>query len=203
MTEHNFKHIIEGLLFASESPLSIDQISSVFAKEESFDKQNIRPMLEELQQDYKDRGVELIELASGFQFQVRTEISPWISTLWQEKPPRHSPAMLETLALIAYRQPITRGEISEIRGVSVSAMIIKTLLEYEWIRAVGHREIPGRPALFGTTKKFLDDFGLKNIDLLPRLEEIDINNLDATTELKQQPIEIEDEQQPIKAQPPV
>jgi segregation and condensation protein B len=193
MTEHNFKHIIEGLLFASESPLSIEQISSVFEKEESFDQQTIRPMLEALQQDYQDRGVELVELASGFQFQVRAAAAPWISNLWQEKPPRQSPAMLETLALIAYRQPITRGEISEIRGVGVSSMIIKTLLEYEWVRVVGHREIPGRPALLATTQKFLDDFGLKNIDLLPRLEEIDINNLDAvtTTEPRQQQIEEE------------
>jgi segregation and condensation protein B len=166
------KKILEGALFASGQPLNIEQMGFLFDEADRPDVVTLRTTLEALVQDYQGRGVELKEVASGFRFQVRQETGPWVSRLWEEKATRYSRALLETLALIAYRQPITRSEIEEIRGVSVSSHIIKTLIEREWIRVAGHRDVPGRPALFATTRDFLDSFNLKSLTELPSLSEI-------------------------------
>lgn len=166
------KNILEGALFASGQPMGLDQLGDLFDELERPSNTDMRDALEELMNEYAGRGLELKEVASGFRFQVRTEVGPWVSRLWEEKAPRYSRALLETLALIAYRQPITRSEIEEIRGVSVSSHIVKTLLEREWIRVAGHRDVPGRPALFATTRQFLDSFNLKSLAELPSLAEI-------------------------------
>jgi segregation and condensation protein B len=166
------KQIIEGALLAAGGPLTPDQLLGLFAEEERPDRAQVLETLESLGADYADRGIELVEVAGGFRAQVRREVAPWVGRLWEEKPARYSRALLETLALIAYRQPITRGEIEDIRGVSVSTNIVKTLAEREWIRVVGHRDVPGRPALYATTRKFLDYFGLRSLNDLPTLAEI-------------------------------
>lgn len=166
----SLKTILEAALFAAGEPMSIDRLQSLFDEEtEKPSKAEIRAALEELLADYATKTLALKETASGFCFQVRDEFSLWVNKLWQEKTPRHSRALLETIAIIAYRQPITRAEIEEIRGVSVSTHIVKTLLEQEWIRVVGHREVPGRPSLYATTSFFLDYFNLKNLNELPSL----------------------------------
>lgn len=165
--------IIEGALLAADRPLNIDDLLGLFGGEESRPtREEIKVVLEDIETDCQGRGFELMQVASGFRFQVRQELSPWISRLWEEKPQKYSRALLETLAIIAYRQPATRGEIEEIRGVSVSSNIVKTLLEREWIRVIGHRDVPGRPAILATTKKFLDYFNLRRLDDLPPLSEI-------------------------------
>ncbi len=166
------KLIIEGALLAAGRPLSIDHILSLFLDEDQPTREEIREALDMLQADCENRGVELKEVASGFRFQVKSDFAPWVSRLWEEKPARYSRATLETLALIAYRQPITRSEIEDVRGVSVSSTIIKSLLEREWVRVVGHRDVPGKPALYGTTKGFLDYFNLKSLSELPPLAEL-------------------------------
>jgi segregation and condensation protein B len=177
------KRVVEGLLHAADRPLSINEIHALFAEDEVPAKDDIRKAVAELQAEYGDRGFELVQVASGFRIQVRQEIEPWISRLWEEKPPRYTRALLETLALIAYRQPITRGEIEDIRGVSVSSNIIKTLQERNWVRVLGHKDVPGRPAMYGTTRQFLDYFNLKSLSELPSLT--DIKDLDSyTPELK-------------------
>ena len=165
------KIILEAALLAAEEPIPIDRLLTLFTEEQRPSREAVRTALQELHRDYTGRGVELIEVASGFRLQVPQSLAPWVSRLWQERPARYSQALLETLALIAYRQPITRGEIEEVRGVSVSTTIIKTLLEREWIKIVGYREIPGRPALYATTRTFLDYFNLKSLDELPPLAE--------------------------------
>ncbi|MDP2228716.1 MAG: SMC-Scp complex subunit ScpB [Moraxellaceae bacterium] len=166
------KKILEGAIFAAGQPLNLEQLGQLLDESERPDNAALRAVLDELMADYAERGVELKEVASGFRFQVRQETGPWVSRLWEEKPSRYSRALLETLALIAYRQPITRSEIEEIRGVSVSSHIVKTLLEREWVRVAGHRDVPGRPALFATTREFLDNFNLKSLADLPSLSEI-------------------------------
>lgn len=166
------KKIIEGALFAAGQPLNIERLGLLFDESDRPDTAALRAALEALMADYEGRGIELKEVASGFRFQVRQDTGPWVSRLWEEKPSRYSRALLETLALIAYRQPITRSEIEEIRGVSVSSHIVKTLIEREWIRVAGHRDVPGRPALFATTREFLDSFNLKTLAELPSLSEI-------------------------------
>lgn len=181
------KKIIEGALFASGQPLNIEQLGFLFDDGDRPDNATMRATLEALMADYEGRGVELREVASGFRFQVRQETGPWVSRLWEEKPARYSRALLETLALIAYRQPITRSEIEEIRGVSVSSHIVKTLLEREWIRVAGHRDVPGRPALFATTREFLDSFNLKTLAELPSLAEIrDLDRINEELEFLEQ-----------------
>ncbi len=172
LSDSQLKQIIEAALFAAGRPLTLDEILKLFEEPERPDPRRLRATLEALQRDYEARGVELVEVASGWRFQSRQAFSTWVQRLWEEKPTRYSRATLETLALIAYRQPVTRGEIEEVRGVSVSSNIIKTLLEREWIRVVGHRDVPGRPALYATTKKFLDYFNLKSLDELPSLSEL-------------------------------
>lgn len=172
MEAEQIKKIIEAAILVAEGPLDRDGMLSLFDEEDRPSKQDLGKYLEEIGEAYTDRGVVLKEVASGFRFQARPELGQWVSRLWQEKPPRYSRAILETLALVAYRQPITRGEIEEIRGVSVSSHIVKSLLERNWVRVVGHRDVPGRPAMFATTKQFLDYFDLKSLEDLPPLSEI-------------------------------
>ena len=166
------KNILEAALMAAGGPLSVERMQSLFEEHEIPAPQDIREALTELKNDLLGRGIELAEVASGFRFQVRTDVAPWVARLWEERPQRYSRALLETLALIAYRQPITRGDIEDVRGVVVSSGIMKTLLEREWVRVVGHRDVPGRPAMYATTKEFLDYFGLKSLEELPTLMEI-------------------------------
>ncbi len=164
--------ILEAAIMASNRPLTIDQLADLFPEEERPDGNAIRTALGAISEACNNRAFELKQVASGFRFQVRQSMAPWIGGLWDEKPQRYTRALLETLALIAYRQPITRGEIEDIRGVSVSSNIIRTLQEREWVRVVGHRDVPGRPAMFATTRQFLDYFNLQNLNELPPLSEI-------------------------------
>ncbi|MEX2132294.1 MAG: SMC-Scp complex subunit ScpB [Pseudohongiellaceae bacterium] len=170
--DNKIKMIVEGLLLAAGKPLSLDTITGVFTDDERPDRNELKQVMQAIAADCDDRGFELKEVASGFRFQVKQDLSEWIARLWEDKPPRYSRALLETLSLVAYRQPITRGDIEEIRGVAVSPQIIRTLLDREWIRVVGHRDVPGRPAMFATTKQFLDYFNLKSLQELPPLSEI-------------------------------
>jgi segregation and condensation protein B len=170
------KQIVEALLMASEEPLSVEKLYKIFCSgDNQLEISELRDIIRELVDEYSDGGIELKEVASGWRFQIRTDLSSWISKLYEERPPKYSRALLEILALIAYRQPITRAEIENIRGVVVSSNIVKTLLEHEWIKIVGYKEIPGKPALFATTKKFLDHFNLKHLDELPPLIEFTEN----------------------------
>jgi len=166
------KNILEAALLAAGEPLSMDRLLGLFPEETRPETTELRQALQALGEDCAGRGIELKEVGSGFRLQVKQELAPWVSRLYEERAPRYSRALLETLVLIAYRQPITRAEIEDIRGVTVSTNIIKTLQEREWIRVVGHREVPGKPALFGTTREFLDYFNLKSLGELPSLAEI-------------------------------
>ena len=179
MDDLKVKNIVEAALLATAKPVSIKQLEDMFEASEGEKPQRaqISQALSLLEEDYRERGVELKEVSSGYRIQVRQDYEPWVGRMWEEKPPRYSRALLETLAIIAYRQPITRSEIEEIRGVSVSTSITKTLQEREWVRIVGHRDVPGKPALFGTTKEFLDYFNLRHLDELPTLAEL--KDLDA------------------------
>lgn len=172
MDQPLINRIVEGALLASSQPLTLAQLQGLFPEEEPAPPGSIERALEILRDGCADRGVELVEVASGFRFQVTNEVHGYITRLWTERKTRYTRATLETLALIAYRQPITRGEIEQVRGVAVSSNIIQALEEREWIRVVGHRDVPGKPALFGTTKGFLDYFGLKRLDELPPLSEL-------------------------------
>lgn len=184
------KRIIEAALLAAGQPLSVVQLTALFGEGEPIGAETVAQALAELQADSAERGVELIEVASGFRYQVRVDVHQWVARLWTERQTKYSRALLETLALIAYRQPITRAEIEQIRGVAVSSNIIRTLEEREWVRVVGHRDVPGRPALFGTTRQFLDYFSLKSLDELPPLAEIrDLEDLEPQLDL---PAPIED-----------
>lgn len=169
----------EAVLMAADGPLSISQLETLLETAGNPDRKAIRTALQALASEYTERAVDLVEVAGGWRFQVRADYSQLIGKLWEQRPPRLSRALLETLALVCYRQPVSRGEIEQVRGVSLSSSITKTLLEYEWIKVVGYREVPGRPALFGTTKQFLDDFSLKSLDQLPTLPELrDLDQLD-------------------------
>lgn len=181
----SLKSILEAVLLAADEPLNLPTLASVFSDEDRPANADIGNALKELGDDYAERGLELKEVASGFRIQVREEVNAWVSRLWEERPQRYTRALLETLALIAYRQPITRGDIEEVRGVSVRSTIIRTLQEREWIRVVGHRDVPGKPALFGTTKAFLDYFNLGSLDDLPSLAEImDLESLEPELDLE-------------------
>ena len=183
----NLQQIIEGALLAAGKPLSLDAMLNLFDEVEQPDKRKLREVLETLAADYAGRGIEIKQVSSGWRIQVRAECSPWVSRLWDEKPGRYSRALMETLALIAYRQPITRGEIEDIRGVSVSTHIIKTLLEREWVRVVGQRDVPGKPSLYSTTREFLDYFNLQSLDQLPTLAEIrDLEEINRELDLVEQ-----------------
>jgi len=172
MDETEIKYFIEAALLAAGRPLSIDQLHSLFDGRSAPQKAEIRQAIESLVEEYEGRGVTISEVASGFRIQITATMAERLQKLWEERPPRYSRALFETLALIAYRQPVTRGEIEDIRGVSVSPNIVRTLLERDWARVVGHRDVPGRPEMFGTTKTFLDYFGLKKLDDLPPLADL-------------------------------
>ena len=201
--DNKVKMIVEGCLLAAGRPLTLDNIIAVFERSEQPDRNELKQVMQAISEDCNDRGFELKLVASGYRFQVKQDLSEWVAKLWEERPPRYTRALLETLALVAYRQPITRGDIEEIRGVAVSANIIRTLLDREWIRVVGHRDVPGRPVMFATTKQFLDYFNLKSLQELPPLSEIKKlsqteQELDLTDELAQQrvidlPEEVTDE----------
>lgn len=176
--EAGLVQILEGALLAAGEPLSVQRMTLLFEENERPSKEDIRAAIKLVEERCEDRGYELVQVASGYRFQVRQDLATWVGRLWQERPARYSRALMETLSLIAYRQPITRGEIEEIRGVAVSTNIIKTLLEREWVRVVGHRDVPGRPAMYATTRQFLDYFNLKSLDQLPPLAEIkELDNL--------------------------
>ncbi len=185
MESQQLKNIVEAALLAAGEPLSIDRLQSLFEEAGRPDRKQFLEVLALLQQECEGRGVELREVSSGFRYQARREVGPWVSRLWEERAPRYSRALLETLALIAYRQPITRAEIEDIRGVAVSTNIMKTLQERGWTRIVGHRDVPGRPAMYATTRVFLDYFNLQSLDDLPTLAELkDLDKLNAELDLR-------------------
>lgn len=184
MDSKQLKFVIEAALLAAGRPLTVDALQELFGKEDPPVRQDLRAAIMELKADYAGHGIEVTEVASGFRIQVRASMAHQLERLWEERPPRYSRALLETLSIIAYRQPVTRGEIEEIRGVAVSTNIIRTLLERNWIRVVGHRDVPGKPALLGTTREFLDYFDLKKLDDLPPLSELqDFDRLNVQLDL--------------------
>ena len=170
LTMEKIKHIVEAALLASDEPLSVDQVCKLFRSDE-IEEENarsiIREVLQTIEKECEDRGYELVRVSSGYRFQIPQDLSVWISRLWEQKPPRYTRALLETLSLIAYQQPVTRGDIEQVRGVSVSTNIVRTLLERGWIREVGHREVPGRPVHYPTTKSLLDYFNMKSLSEIP------------------------------------
>jgi segregation and condensation protein B len=172
MDETEIRYFVEAALLAAGRPMNVDQLHALFDPGVAPERAEIRKSLDDLNIEFEPRGISVVEVASGFRIQIKAGMVERLQKLWEERPPRYSRALFETLALIAYRQPITRGEIEEIRGVSVSSNIVRSLLEREWIRVVGHRDVPGRPAMFGTTKLFLDYFGLKKLDDLPPLADL-------------------------------
>lgn len=171
MNSKQLKQLVEAALFAHPQPMSAEQLHELLSLDSDASLKAVKAVLNELVDDYQERGVELVKVASGYRFQTRAELGQRLAGLWQEKPPRYSQALLETLALIVYRQPITRGEIEQIRGVSVSSNIMKTLQERGWIKTVGVKEVPGRPQLYATTAEFLDDFNLQTLEQLPAIDE--------------------------------
>lgn len=171
-TDLQLDKILEAALMVAGRPLTVSQLQKLFDEETQPETSIIKSALKTIQEKFADSGIELKELASGYQFQAKEELKYWLAKLWEERPPRYSRAFLETLALIAYRQPVTRAEVEEIRGVTASSHIIKTLIERDWIKIVGFKDIPGKPALYGTTKTFLDHFNLKSLDELPTLSEL-------------------------------
>ncbi len=191
MEMKKLKNILEAVLLAAERSLTVIQLETLFElDEERPTRDEIRKALHEMEDDYEARGFELRHVASGYRLQVKQEFSTWVGRLWEERPARYTRALLETMALIAYRQPITRGEIEEVRGVSVSSNIIKTLLERDWIKVLGHKDVPGKPTLYGTTKEFLDYFNLRKLDELPTLAEIkDLDAIHPELELDEDAVE--------------
>jgi segregation and condensation protein B len=184
MNEQDLKHIIEATLLAAGRPVTTQQLLDLFDERDRPTPEQLQAAIDLLIADYEPRGIELMQVASGWRIQVRPRAIDVVSRLWQERPARYSRALLETLALVAYRQPITRSEIEEIRGVSISSTIMRTMQERNWIRVVGHREVPGRPELLGTTREFLDYFGLKSLDQLPTLADLrDVENIGVQLEL--------------------
>ena len=186
MDEQQIKNILEAILMSAGQPVTAEKLLQYFDEEDPRPSITIiRKQISELQQDCEGRGILLKEVASGYRYQARDGYGKWVSKLWEEKPQRYSRALLETLSLIAYRQPVTRADIENVRGVSVSTNIVRTLLEREWVRVVGHREVPGRPALYATTRQFLDYFNLKSLDELPTLSEIkDLSKIDPELDLE-------------------
>lgn len=185
MNEVELKRIIEAVLFASDEPMDMKQLMALFSEDGHPGRDAIKGTLDAIQADCEQRSIELKEVKSGFRFQVRQSYADWVTKLWEEKPARYSRAAMETIALIAYRQPITRAEIEEVRGVSVSTQIIRTLMERDWVKVVGHRDVPGKPALYATTKNFLDYFNFKSLEELPTLADIrDIDSINAELEFK-------------------
>jgi segregation and condensation protein B len=189
------KRIIEAILFAAHRPMTARQVQQIFPELEQPELQAVQAAITAIAEDYRNRPIELKQVASGYRFQVRQELSRWVSRLFEEKPPKYSRALLETLAIIAYRQPVTRGDIEDIRGVSVSSSIIQTLLEREWIKVVAHKEAPGRPGLYGTTPQFLDYFNMTALNELPTLQEIHNLDVSANDKPQQQPMQVTSENQ--------
>jgi segregation and condensation protein B len=199
MSDHPMSNVVEAVLLAAGRPVTVEQIQELFEEHERPPAEDVLAALEGLAQRYEGTGIELREVASGWRVQVRPQYSDIVSRLWQERPSRYSRALLETLALIAYRQPITRGEIEDIRGVTIASTIMRTLHERNWIRVVGHREVPGRPELLGTSREFLDYFGLKSLDDLPTLAELqDLDDINEQLDLPGAPTVVE----PIALPPP-
>lgn len=191
MDQQLITRIVEAALLAANQPLTLAQLHALFPEEQPAPPDSVEQALEALREACVDRGVELVEVSSGFRYQVKADVHAWVARLWTERQTRYTRATLETLALIAYRQPITRGEIEQVRGVAVNSNIIKALEEREWIRVVGHRDVPGKPALFGTTRAFLDYFGLKRLDELPPLSELkDIGELEPQLQFEGAPAPI-------------
>lgn len=184
MEIEQLKRVIEAAIMAASTPQTLVQLNALFGEENPPGVDSIHAAIELLQSDYAERGVAVVEVASGWRFQIQPDVQPWVSRLWTERQSKYTRALLETLALIAYRQPVTRAEIEQIRGVAVSSNMVKTLEEREWIRVLGHRDVPGKPALLGTTRQFLDYFGLKSLDQLPPLAELrDISEIEPQLEL--------------------
>lgn len=184
LDEQKIQNILEAALMAAGQPLSIDRILTLFVDTNQPSREEVRAALASLAEACEGRGIELVEVGSGFRYQAKQENAEWVARLWEEKPARYSRALLETLSLIAYRQPITRGEIEDIRGVSVSTNIMRTLMERDWVKVVGHRDVPGKPAMYASTKQFLDYFSLKGLSDLPSLAEIrDIDSINAELDL--------------------
>ncbi|MFD1701353.1 SMC-Scp complex subunit ScpB [Halopseudomonas phragmitis] len=197
MSQPALELILEAALLAAGKPLSLERLRELFDEDRAPTNEALREALVRLGDSYAERAFELREVAGGWRLQVREDYMPWVSRLWEERPQRYSRAMLETLALIAYRQPITRGEIEDIRGVAVSSQIIKTLLEREWVRVVGHRDVPGRPAMFATTRQFLDYFNMRSLNELPPLATIrDIDQLEPELEFKDEGVDAAADQAP-------
>lgn len=197
------RKIIEGAILAAGQPMTIARLLDLFDEEVAPSKEDIAAALVDIQAASAERGFELKEVASGWRFQVRDSLGPWVNRLWDEKPQKYSRALLETLALVAYRQPITRGDIEEIRGVAVSSHIMKTLLERDWVKVIGHRDVPGRPSLFATTRQFLDYFNLKSLDELPSLSEIrDLDELNPVLDLGEAGLGEKDTDPPIPDENP-
>lgn len=198
------RQIIEGTILAAGQPMTVARLLDLFDEAVAPTKDEILAALADIQAACEGRGFELKEVASGWRFQVRDNLAPWVNRLWEEKPQKYSRALLETLSLIAYRQPITRGDIEEIRGVAVSSHIMKTLLERDWVKVIGHRDVPGRPSLYATTRQFLDYFNLKSLDELPSLSEIrDLDELNPVLDLGEAGLGEKDTDPPIPDEQPV
>lgn len=196
MDDQTLKNILEAILMSAGKPLTAEKLVKMFEDEPRPSITQVKKQLAELSADCDGRGIELVEVGNGFRYQGRQEYGSYVSKLWEVKPQRYSRALLETLALIAYRQPVTRADIEEVRGVSVSSSIMKTLLEREWVHVIGHRDVPGRPAMYATTKAFLDYFNLRSLDQLPTLSEVrDLSQLEPELDLENKQFTEQNDQQ--------
>ena len=198
--EHKISQVIEAVLLSASRPIDVQEIERVFPEDEKPTREEIRQALQEIEEQCKDRGVELKKVSSGYRLQVRQHLSTYVAKLWEERPQRFSKATLETLALIAYRQPITRGEIEEIRGVTIGTQLMRGLMERGWVKIVGQRDVPGRPSLYSTTKEFLDYFGLQHLRELPELPELpDLQSLDMELPLEADNSSTDKEEMPVQS----
>ena len=198
--EHKISQVIEAVLLSASRPIDVQEIERVFPEDEKPTREEIRQALQEIEEQCKDRGVELKKVSSGYRLQVRQSLSSYVARLWEERPQRFSKATLETLALIAYRQPITRGEIEEIRGVTIGTQLMRGLMERGWVKIVGQRDVPGRPSLYSTTKEFLDYFGLQHLRELPELPELpDLQSLDLELPLEADNSSTDKEEMPVQS----
>ena len=198
--EHKISQVIEAVLLSASRPIDVQEIERVFPEDEKPTREEIRQALQEIEEQCKDRGVELKKVSSGYRLQVRQSLSSYVAKLWEERPQKFSKATLETLALIAYRQPITRGEIEEIRGVTIGTQLMRGLMERGWVKIVGQRDVPGRPSLYSTTKEFLDYFGLQHLRELPELPELpDLQSLDLELPLEVDNSSTDKEEMPVQS----
>ena len=198
--EHKISQVIEAVLLSASRPIDVQEIERVFPEDEKPTREEIRQALQEIEEQCKDRGVELKKVSSGYRLQVRQTLSSYVAKLWEERPQKFSKATLETLALIAYRQPITRGEIEEIRGVTIGTQLMRGLMERGWVKIVGQRDVPGRPSLYSTTKEFLDYFGLQHLRELPELPELpDLQSLDLELPLEVDNSSTDKEEMPVQS----